>query len=123
LHEQDKLILFPTKWGWGVQLDSFRGFHCHYNGVSHCFSLYHCGQGIKYRGVKCQSVVSKYCHCIKVSGCQSVLVCCKDTGTVINTLLLDFKMLRLIVRQSRTPVSLQESRGKDFVIRGIEYKV
>jgi hypothetical protein len=50
---------------------------------------------------------------------------CKDTGMVVGefTLLLDFKMLRLNVRQSRTPVSLQESRGRNFVIRGIEYKV
>jgi hypothetical protein len=49
------------------------------------------------RGVKYQGVVSKYCHCIEVSGCQSVSVHCKDTGMVIDEfqLLLDFKTLRL----------------------------
>jgi hypothetical protein len=108
-----------------VQLDFFRGFCCCYNGVGHSFSLYRCGQGIKCWGVKYRGVISKYHCCIEVSGCQSVLVRCKDTGAVVGefTLLLDFKTLRLNVRQSRTPVSLQGSRGRDFVIRGIEYKV
>jgi hypothetical protein len=42
---------------------------------------------------------------------------------LIISLMLDLKTLRLNVRQSRTLVSLQVSGGRDFVIRGIEYKV
>jgi hypothetical protein len=55
---------------------------------------------------------------IRVTRCQSIGMRCKNMGAVICefTLLLDFKTLRLNVQQSETPVSLQESGGRSFVI-------